>query len=116
MHAGGAAGPFGRHKIIFLVEDIFTNQVSNEISRELYLIVRFCQVTKGKKQNTGLYTPLPIPSCAMGSSYMNFALGLPRTLRKHSSILVVLNRFFKMTHFIPCSKIADASLVAHLFM
>ena len=77
---------------------------------------RICQLNKGTKQQAVLYLPLPIPEKPWQHISMDFVLGLPITLRQHDSIMVVVDRFSKMSHFIPCHKTYDTSKVTAIFL
>ena len=46
---------------------------------------------------------------------MDFVLEFLKTARKHDFIFVIVDRFFKMTHFIPRSRSIDASHMDKLF-
>ena len=55
-----------------------------------------------------MYSPLNVPN----ELCTDISMDLPRTKKDKDNIFVVVDKFSKMTHFIPCNKIDDAKHVA----
>ncbi|WVZ70704.1 hypothetical protein U9M48_019347 [Paspalum notatum var. saurae] len=114
-HGGGLMGHFGVYKTReVLAAHFFWPRMRADVER---LVARCttCQKAKSRLNNHGLYMPLPVPTSPWLDISMDFVLGLPRTKKGRDSIFVVVDRFSKMAHFIPCHKTDDASNVAELF-
>ncbi|XP_057789811.1 uncharacterized protein LOC131006667, partial [Salvia miltiorrhiza] len=114
-HGGGLMGHFGIAKTLAVLhEHFFWPHMKRDVERICGRCVT-CKQAKSRVSSHGLYTPLPIPTAPWIDISMDFVLGLPRTKRGRDSIFVVVDRFSKMAHFIPCHKSDDASHVADLF-
>ncbi|KAK1695348.1 hypothetical protein QYE76_012045 [Lolium multiflorum] len=114
-HGGGLMGHFGVKKTEdVLAAHFFWPRMRRDVERFVARCTT-CQKAKSRLNPHGLYMPLPVPSVPWEDISMDFILGLPRTQKGRDSIFVVVDRFSKMAHFIPCHKTDDATHVADLF-
>ena len=113
-HGGGLAGHFGINKTTELLQEHFHWP---RMIGEIQAILARCGVCQRAKSNfhQGPYTPLPVPEKPWEDVSMDFIVALPRTQRGKDSIMVVVDRFSKMSHFVPCHKTEDAVNVACLY-
>jgi len=93
--------------LVFLKENFFWPHMKKDVHSYCIRCVA-CLQAKFRVMPHGL-TPLPIPSAPWVDISMDFVLGLPKTQRDVDSIFVVVDKFSKMTHFILCHKVDDAS-------
>jgi hypothetical protein len=115
-HDTPAAGHFGTNKTIELVSrDYWWPQLWKFVKD----FVRTCDTCARSKTPRhlpyGLLQPLPIPVAPWRSISMDFITDLPDS-QGFDSILVVVDRFTKMAHFIPCTKTITGEGTAKLLL
>ena len=114
IHCGGMGGHFGVEKSMELLERRYYWPTLKKDVKGFVDGCGACQRGKGKHQNTGLYMPLPVPKAPWEHISMDFIMGLPMTTRKKNAILVVVDRFSKMAHFVACAEQVNAVKCADL--
>jgi len=106
-------GHFGVDKPLELLKGkFFWPHMRIDVQRHCFRCTS-CLKAKSKTMSHGLYTLLPFASAPWEDISMDFILGLPT--RGFNSIFVVVDRFSKMAHFIPCHKVDDANNISKLF-
>eukprot|EP00253_Pinus_taeda_P013679 PITA_13679 len=75
-----------------------------------------CQQIKAEHQHpAGLLQPLSIPEWKWETISMDFITGLARTKKNNDSIMVVVDKLSKATHFIPVQSTYRAVQISHIF-
>src|SRR4029079_8283196 len=114
VHGGSLAGHFGINKTIDMLKEHFYWPKMGGDVHEIISKCSICHMAKSQFHQ-GLYTPLPVPTGPWEDVSMDFIVALPRTQRSKDAIMVVVDRFSKMAHFVACQKTDDATHIAHLY-
>jgi hypothetical protein len=99
----GLSRAFGYNKTYAIVTDRFYWPCMRKDVHKVVDHCRICQIKKGTKHQAGRYTPLPLLDKLWQHLSMDFVLGLPKTSQQHDSIMVVVDRFFKMSNSPPAT-------------
>ncbi|KAL0294451.1 UNVERIFIED_CONTAM: hypothetical protein Sradi_6887800 [Sesamum radiatum] len=76
-----------------------------------------CQQIKAEHQApAGKLHPLSIPEWKWEKITMDFVIGLPRTIRKHDAVWVVVDRLTKSVHFLPIRQNDSLDKLAELYV
>lgn len=102
VHEGGLAGHFGILKTLdMLAKHFYWPRMLGTVEK---YILKCEPCLKAKVTfHKGDYLPLPTPHTLWEHTSMDFMMALPRTKRGKDSIMVVVDRFSKMGHFIACT-------------
>ncbi|CAI7889274.1 unnamed protein product [Closterium sp. NIES-53] len=111
------AGHFGSNKTLAgIVKVYYWPHMANDVQKFVTLCDT-CQGMKSSKQKkAGLLQPLPVSEQPWQVVSLDFITGLPPTNAEHDAILVVIDKFSKMGHFIPTHTTARTEETAQLFL
>ncbi|GJP33995.1 hypothetical protein CLOM_g18479 [Closterium sp. NIES-68] len=111
------AGHFGSNKTLTgIAKHYYWPHLAEDV-KKFVTSCDTCQRMKSSKQKkAGLLQPLPVPEQPWQVVSLDFITGLPPTTSSHDAILVVIDKFSKMGHFIPTHTTARTEETAQLFV
>ncbi|GJP78217.1 hypothetical protein CLOP_g8547, partial [Closterium sp. NIES-67] len=111
------AGHFGSNKTLTGIAKHYYWPHLAEVVQKFVTSCDACQRMKSSKQKkAGLLQPLPVPEQPWQVVSLDFITGLPPTTSSHDAILVAIDKFSRMGHFIPTHTKARTGETAQLFI
>jgi hypothetical protein len=115
-HDSKVAGYFGQKKTLELITRNFYWPKMEEWINEYVQTCDTCQCMKSPYHaQFGLLQPLELSYFPWESTLVDFIVVLPKS-KGHTQIMVVVDRFLKMAHFIALTKTATAKDAAQAFV
>jgi hypothetical protein len=96
-----------KHTTTFLKKSYYWPNLKDDAEEYVKTCLTCQQNRTFNKKQIGLFRPLSIPERPWESVFMDFMVNLPPS-RGFDAIMVVVNRFSKMAHFIPTKESAMA--------
>ncbi|CAI7839790.1 unnamed protein product [Closterium sp. NIES-53] len=90
--------------------------MANDVQKFVTSCDTFQRMKSSKQKKARLLQPLPVPEQPWQVVSLDFITGLPPTNAGHDAILVVIDKFSKMGHFIPTYTTARTEETAQLFL
>lgn len=115
-HDAKSSGHFGIRKTLeYITRDFWWPKLETFV-KEYVSTCDICQRSKiARHKPNGLLKPLPLAKRPWGAVTLDFVTDLP-VAQSYDSIMVVVDRFTKMAHYIPCRKTCSAEDAAKLFI
>jgi hypothetical protein len=113
LHKKPYSGHPGYQKLITMLrKEFYWPNMKGETTEYLARCLECQQVKVEHQHPTGLLQPLPIPEWKWEVISMDFITGLPRSSKQNDSIMVVVDKLSKETHFIPVKSTYKAINIA----
>ncbi|CAI7913153.1 unnamed protein product, partial [Closterium sp. NIES-53] len=111
------AGHFGSNKTLAGIAKVYYSpHMANDVQKFVTSCDTCQRMKSSKEKKAGLLQPLPVPEQPWQVVSLDFITGLPPTNAGHDAILVVIDKFSKMGHFIPTHTTACTEETAQLFL
>lgn len=116
LHDSKIAGHFGQFKTAERLRALFYWPKMDDDMEEYVRSCDTCQRDKASRHKKyGMLQPLEVPYTPRSSISMDFIVSLPES-EGYTRIWVIVDRFTKMSHFIPLKTRATIEELAHIFL